>query len=56
MKLSIKAELVYSFAEATQTIASLEASHSSDQMVLAESLELQPPAAANHRGRGGRLD
>jgi transglutaminase-like putative cysteine protease len=44
MKLSIKAELVYSFEEATQIIANLEASHSSDQMILSESLDIQPPA------------
>ena len=44
MKVSIKAELVYSFVEATQIIANIEASHSSDQTILSESLELQPPA------------
>jgi Bacterial transglutaminase, N-terminal domain len=44
MKLSIKAELVYSFAEATQIIANLEASHTSDQLILSESLDIQPPA------------
>jgi transglutaminase-like putative cysteine protease len=44
MKLSIKAELVYQFAQATQIIANIEASHTADQMVLSETLELQPPA------------
>jgi transglutaminase-like putative cysteine protease len=44
MKLSIKAKLVYSFAEATQVIANLEASHTSDQLILSESLDIQPPA------------
>lgn len=34
MKLSIAAELVYTFAEATQVIACLEASHTADQTVL----------------------
>jgi transglutaminase-like putative cysteine protease len=41
MKLSIAAELVYTFADATQVIACLEASHTADQTVLSESL--QPP-------------
>jgi transglutaminase-like putative cysteine protease len=44
MKLSIKAELVYTFAEATQIIANLEASQTSDQMILSESLDFQPAA------------
>jgi hypothetical protein len=44
MKLFIKAELVYSFAEATQIIANIEASHTSDQMVLSESLDILPRA------------
>ncbi len=43
MKLSIKAELVYSFADATQIIANLEASHTSDQVILSESLDIEPP-------------
>jgi transglutaminase-like putative cysteine protease len=43
MKLSIKAELVYVFAEATQIIANLEASQTDDQMILSESLDIQPP-------------
>jgi transglutaminase-like putative cysteine protease len=43
MKLSIAAELVYSFAQATQIIANLEASQASDQTILSESLEVQPP-------------
>src|ERR1700727_2875281 len=44
MKLSIKADLVYVFAEATQIIANLEASQTDDQMILSESLDIQPPA------------
>jgi transglutaminase-like putative cysteine protease len=44
MKVSIKAELVYSFVEATQVIANIEASHTGDQIILSEALELQPPA------------
>ncbi|WP_275186025.1 hypothetical protein [Bradyrhizobium sp. CSA112] len=44
MKLSIKAELVYAFAQATQVIAIIEASHTSDQKILSESLDIQPPA------------
>jgi transglutaminase-like putative cysteine protease len=44
MKFSIKAELVYQFAQTSQIIANLEASHTGDQMVLSESLEIQPPA------------
>jgi transglutaminase-like putative cysteine protease len=43
MKLSIQAELVYSFADATQVIANLEASHTSDQVILSESLDIEPP-------------
>ena len=42
MKLSIAAELVYTFADATQVIACLEASHTADQTVLSESLAVQP--------------
>lgn len=45
MKLSIKAELVYTFAEATQIIANIEASHTSDQTILSESLDVQPSAS-----------
>jgi transglutaminase-like putative cysteine protease len=44
MKLSIKAELVYTFAQATQVIANIEASHTSDQTILSESFDIQPPA------------
>jgi hypothetical protein len=43
VKLSIKAELAYSFADATQIIANIEASHTSDQSVLSETLDFQPP-------------
>jgi hypothetical protein len=34
----------YSFADATQIIANIEASHTSDQAILSESLDIQPPA------------
>ena len=44
MKLSIKAELAYRFADATQIIANIEASHTSDQSVLSETFDFQPPA------------
>ena len=44
MKLSIKAELVYNFVNQTQIIATLEASHTSDQVVVSELLDIQPPA------------
>ena len=44
MKLSIKAELAYNFADATQIIANIEASHTSDQSILSETLDIQPPA------------
>jgi transglutaminase-like putative cysteine protease len=44
VKLSIKAELAYRFADATQIIANIEASHTSDQSVLSETLDFQPPA------------
>src|SRR5271165_4774755 len=44
VKLSIKAELVYNFAQDTQVIANLEASETSDQTILSESLDVQPPA------------
>ena len=42
MKLAIKAELAYSFAPSTQVIANVEASQSSDQTILSESLDIQP--------------
>ena len=44
MKLSIEAELVYNFAEETQVVANLEASRTSDQIILSESLDIQPPS------------
>ena len=44
MKLAIQAELVYTFAPDTQVIANIEASHTSDQMILSEALDIQPPA------------
>jgi hypothetical protein len=34
----------YSFADATQVIANIEASHTSDQTVLSETLDIQPQA------------
>ncbi len=40
MKLSIEAELVYNFANDTQIIASLEASRTSDQVILSDSLDI----------------
>jgi predicted GNAT family acetyltransferase len=36
MKLSIEAKLVYTFADDTQVIANLEASRTSDQIILSE--------------------
>jgi transglutaminase-like putative cysteine protease len=44
VKLSVNAELAYSFANATQIIANIEASHTSDQSILSETLDIQPPA------------
>ena len=44
MKLSIEAELVYNFVDDTQVIANLEASRTSDQIILSELLDIQPPA------------
>jgi len=46
MKQLIEAELVYIFASDTQIIANLEASRMSDQIVLSESFDIQPPAQA----------
>jgi transglutaminase-like putative cysteine protease len=43
MKLSIEAELAYNFAADTQVILNLEASRTSDQIILSESLVIQPP-------------
>jgi transglutaminase-like putative cysteine protease len=43
MKLSIEAELAYTFANETQVIANLEASRTSDQIILSETLHIQPP-------------
>ena len=42
MKLSIEAELVYNFAQETQVIANLEASRTSDQIILSETLDIHP--------------
>jgi transglutaminase-like putative cysteine protease len=42
MKLSIEAELTYKFANETQIIANLEASLTSDQRILSESLHVEP--------------
>lgn len=36
--------VAYSFPDATQIIASIEASHTSDQSILSETLDIQPPA------------
>jgi hypothetical protein len=44
VKLSIKAELTYKFADATQIIANIEASQTTDQSILSETLDIQPPA------------
>ncbi|MET0409509.1 MAG: transglutaminase family protein, partial [Hyphomicrobium sp.] len=43
MKLSVRAELTYAFAQATQVIANIQAAHTSDQEILSESLDIQPP-------------
>ena len=43
MKLSIEAQLVYNFVNDTQVIANLEASRTSDQAILSETLDIQPP-------------
>jgi hypothetical protein len=43
MRLSIQAEPGYRFLEATQIMANIEASHSSDQMMLSESPDIRPP-------------
>jgi hypothetical protein len=42
MKISVKAELVDSFAEATQVIASIEVAHSDDQSAVSEVLDIEP--------------
>jgi transglutaminase-like putative cysteine protease len=42
MKLSIEAELVYTFANETQIIANLEASQTSDQIIVSEALDIRP--------------
>jgi transglutaminase-like putative cysteine protease len=43
MKLSIETELNYHFSNKAQVIANLEASRSNDQIILSESLNIQPP-------------
>jgi hypothetical protein len=43
MKLSIKVQLKYGFPDETQIIASIEAAHSSDQKIMSETLNVQPP-------------
>jgi transglutaminase-like putative cysteine protease len=43
MKLSINVQLNYSFPQETQIIASIEAAHSSDQKIISEALNVQPP-------------
>lgn len=42
MKISIRAELTYSFAEETQIIAAIEAARTHDQSVISETLEFPP--------------
>ena len=54
MKLSIEAELVYNFANDTQVIANLEASRTSDQLILSESLDIQPPTKISFRHHPSR--
>jgi hypothetical protein len=44
MKPSIDAELVYNFTQDAQIIANLQASRTSDQTILSESLDIQPQA------------
>ena len=53
MKLAIKAELVYTFAPETQVVANIEASQSSDQTVISESLDVQPPIQLRSARRPG---
>jgi hypothetical protein len=48
MKLSIEAQLVSNFANDTQVIANLEASRTSDQVILSETLDIQPPIYLTH--------
>jgi transglutaminase-like putative cysteine protease len=43
MKLSIEAKLVYTFTSETQVIANLEASRTSDQIILSDALDIHPP-------------
>lgn len=43
MKVSIQAELAYSFSENTQIIANVEAAHTNDQSIISEKLEILPP-------------
>ena len=43
MKLSVKADLTYSFPPETQVIASIEAARSTDQTIISEALNIQPP-------------
>ena len=44
MKLSIKTELIYCYSDETQVIANLGASHTRDQKIFSESLDIQPSA------------
>jgi hypothetical protein len=48
MKLSIEAQFVNNFANDTQVIANLEASRTSDQIILSETLDIQPPIYLTH--------
>lgn len=43
MKVSIQADLTYSFAKDTQIIANIEAAHTKDQFVISEMLKILPP-------------
>ena len=49
MKLSIEAELVYNFATDTQVIANLEASRTSDQLILSEIARHSAPGQNSFR-------
>jgi len=44
MRITIQSDLVYDFAEETQVIACIEASRSTDQDILEETLEIEPRA------------
>ena len=48
MKLSIEAQFINNFANDTQVTANLEASRTSDQIILSETLDIQPPIYLTH--------